>query len=145
MYDYDGINPLPNSTIIASTTSPTKGIDFSNDLSSDVDRQKRLNRNSVSNCDNSSQLEENPDAGTSSSGKDIDDISNSERRDCAAFKQPKDDESFAMHTELAANACLAKKSFGMTEEENREFWNMLLPTEMGSGIVYYCHALRLWD
>ena len=24
-------------------------------------------------------------------------------------------------------------TFGLTEEENREFWNMLLPTETGSG------------
>ena len=95
-----------------------------------------LNGNSVSNCDNSSQPEENPDDGQTSSGKDIDAISNSERKDCAAFKQPEGDESIVMNTELVANACLAKKSFGMTEEENRDFWNILLPTETGSGIVY---------
>ena len=26
-------------------------------------------------------------------------------------------------------------TFGLTEEENREFWNMLLPTETGSGTL----------
>ena len=101
-----------------------------------MDGQQRTNGNSFSNCDNSSQPEEKPDDGKTSSRKDIDGISNSEKKDCAAFKQLKGDESISTDMELVANSCLAKKSFGMTEEENREFWNMLLTTETGSGIIY---------
>ena len=112
-------------------------------ISSDVDRHERTNGNLYSNCDNCPQPEENKEEEKNIDGKDIDCITDLEKKDCAAFKQSKNDESLAMNNGLVANSC--STSFGMTEEENREFWNMLLTTETGSGINILMRYIRKLD